>query len=120
MGQTIYLNPMNKTKSKWKDLGDNQILEGKGFFISYNPDTSSSKMGLGELYNKLGAFYGSMLGEKIEDDGRAETALVNKKIFYILNGDFRKEYEIISKGFNKCLEFYKSKPELHSGWSTKI
>ena len=52
------------------------------------------------------------------DDGSVETALVKNGKYYILNGDFRKEYEeIIDKGFSACKKFFDSKPELHSSWS---
>ena len=38
-----------------------------------------------------------------------ETALSNGDDFFVLDGDFRKEYEeIIDQGFEKCYEFYTS------------
>ena len=103
---------------KWKKLSDNEVLNGKGFYISYNSDTSTSKMGLGMFLNKLGGLMGGL-----EDDGRAETALVKKgkkNVFYILNGDFRKQYEKLFPSFNKCLKFFMENKENWSKWSTGI
>jgi hypothetical protein len=51
-----------------------------------------------------------------------ETALVDYKngaTFYILNGDFRKEYEsVIDGGFEACLRVYKSNLDKRSSWSS--
>ena len=109
-------------EKKWNDLGDNQVLSSDGFYISYNPDTGASKSGLGELFNLLGH---NISDGKLEVDGRAETALVlktgnGKNIFYILNGDFRKEYEeLFPKGFAACKKFYdRNKKKHRSNWST--
>lgn len=76
----------------------NFILKGKDFYISYNPNTSS-----------LGVFGG---------DGE-ETALVKDDKYYILNGDFRKEYEsIVEQGFDICKEFFDKKAKNSiSDWS---
>lgn len=111
-------------KKEWKKFNDNEILEGRGFFISYNPNTNLSKSGLGKVYNLMGAQIGHITGITLEDDGRAETALVKKnnetrpRKFYILNGDFRKEYsELVPKGFKTCYKFFNSKSEFKSGWS---
>ena len=99
---------MNKISlNKWKttDMG-NQVLDGKGFHISYN---ASPGVGVG--------MWGS-------DDGSDETALVNhkgKRIYYILNGDFRKDYEkLVKKGYKACKEFYNNnKEKFDSSWSRK-
>lgn len=64
---------------KWKQCGPlNSCIFGEGFYISFAP----------------------MLNE---------TALVldEPKRFYILHGDYRKEYEtIIDKGFDECLSLF--------------
>lgn len=53
----------------------NVCTQGKGFYISYNPNTSCGP----------------------------ETALVYKEKFYILLGDYQKEYKpIIKKGYKVC------------------
>ena len=50
-----------------------------------------------------------------------ETALIKDDNYYILNGDFRKEYEeIIDKGFQKCLELYYANLEKRSFWSSDV
>lgn len=92
---------MNK---KWKRtvMGD-AILDCGDFFISYRGNTRSV-MG-------ITAFAG--------DNGGAETALIKGNDYYILNGDFRKEYEkVADKGFEECVKFFNTKKEKHeSSWS---
>lgn len=90
--------------SKFKKLNSNYVLHGDGFYISYLPEGSDMFW-----FNP------------------AETALVNKKSkvanpYYILNGDFRKDYEKIADGgYSVCKKFFNEKkkedPELVSGWS---
>ena len=99
------MKPKKKKTIKWNALAHNQVLSGNGFYISFN----------------------SLPGEFIlsfrSDDDSCETALVKRvgghKRFYILNGDFRKEYEkLVSKGFKACMEFFRSKEKEHkSSWS---
>ncbi len=104
-----------KTKEKpvWKVMGGlsgNEILDFDGFFISYLPP---------------GGFGISMFAA--DGDG-GETALVvmdggaNKvsgNSYYILNGDWRKDYEkVAQKGLKACMDFYKRKKRNHgSSWS---
>ena len=48
------------------------------------------------------------------DNGSNETALCYDGKYFILNGDFRSDYEkIIDKGFNVCMKFYLSKRDKH-------
>jgi len=80
--------------SEWKQPfnleKDHFILQGKKFHISFIEYESSPSQ---ELYPRPN-----------------ETALVNKNTCLILIGDYRKEYEqLISKGYNACKKFYKSK-----------
>jgi hypothetical protein len=94
-------------KAKWKagPGGWNIVLQGKGFFISYLPNTDI----LG-----IGCFAG---------DGLDETAIVytedGKYRYYIPNGDFREDYEKIYKeGLAACMVFFRSKQgEFGSSWS---
>jgi len=93
-------------KSRWtRNLGlfsSNYILKSvDGFYISYN-------------YNPGG---GAALFESDYDSD--ETALVSDDKFYILNGDFRKEYEeLIDQGFFACKEFFDNQSdEIKSSWS---
>ena len=77
---------------------NNEVLEGNGFWISYNPCPLGSDS--------------------------AETALCigdeNATSYLILNGDFRQQYaELVDKGLSECIEFYKSKKaEFQSFWSS--
>jgi len=119
------MKPKTTRRVRWENLHDNEVLKMKDFYISYNPDTNASKAGLGAAWNSFGSLIGVLVRKELEDDGRAETALVKisskGNTFYILNGDFRKEYEKLAlKGFAACLKFYKSKPQFRSNWSTDI
>ena len=89
-------------KHKWKQGNSNQTLKGKGFMISYlSPKTNLTGI---KLFNA--------------DDEQAETAIVVDGKYYILNGDFRKEYEAaIEKGLIACIQIFKAHPELKSSWS---
>lgn len=78
----------------------NYILKAEDFFISYNPNP------------------GGMISSFAGDDGSVETAIVKGENYYILNGDFREEYEaLVDEGFDVCYNFFLSKPELKSSWS---
>ena len=88
--------------------GVNYLLEGDdpNFFISYNPNPGCGI-----------SIFGS-------DDESAETALVvrNKGSYryFILNGDFRHEYEkVLDSGLAACMAVYdKNKAEHDSSWTT--
>lgn len=81
------------------DNGLNWMLKMDGWHISYNRDTSN-----------LGGF---MVG-----DQEQETAICVDGNYYILNGDFRQEYESLSeKGLDACITFFLTHPELKSSWS---
>ena len=81
----------------------NQLLEGDGFCISYNPDTLSILGGLGA------------------GDVPEETALVKGSQFFILNGDWRKHYErLLPDGWDACFSFFKKRNKRYvSSWSDK-
>lgn len=87
----------------------NEVINGRGFYISYNPAPGAGF----PLFKS--------------DNGDSETALVDENCkvcngnhFYILNGDFRKEYkEVVSKGLKECLKIYKAnKSKFDSTWTT--
>lgn len=91
------------TKFRKNPSGSNYLLEGEGFYISYNSHP------------------GGGINFFMADDGRDETALCIEKengdrLWLILNGDFRKEYEErFPKGLDACIELYqKLKQEHHS------
>lgn len=114
-------------KKEWKLNNGNEVLIGDGFYISYNPDCSSSATM--KQINSLGHEMGKLIGEIIEKRPGSETALVHindinsnfDRTYFILNGDFRDQYfDLFDKGFEACHKFFESKPEFHSGWSTKI
>lgn len=102
--------------SEWRkvqgplSLSPNCLLQGDGFYISYNPNTSAS---------------GSLLGSFFAGDGDGEeTALVDERgrgrEFYILNGDFRSAYErLLPDGWNGCKQFFdQQKAHAESSWTT--
>lgn len=77
----------------WRRQERNVMLEMDGFWISYNPNT----------------------------DTGAETALCKDGNYYILLGDFRKQYEqLVDKGFNACLKFFKENLDKKSSWSDGV
>lgn len=90
-------------KIEWKALpgAENMVLDGDGFYISYNPSPCS------------------LISMFRSDTGGAETALcVTEREYYILNGDFRKEYEEAFPDLQECQEVYeKLKGEYRSSWS---
>jgi len=83
----------------------NYVLNGSNFHISYSDVVRNGICGI--------SFFAS-------DDRSNETALCKNGKYYILNGDFRKDYEkLINKGFNACYKFYLSKKNKYdSSWST--
>lgn len=97
---------------KWEKMPaphTNEIMQCDGFSISYNPNPGAT----------IFSFRG--------DNGCDETALIieeggaAKPFYFILNGDFRKEYEAVADDLSKCLEFYDSKKDEHrSSWSGDI
>ena len=93
---------------EWKKGKNNYILEGDGFYISYNS-----------------APWGGVFPMFAADNNSDETALCIEKgdqiLGYILNGDFRKDYEqVVNQGLNACMEIYKKyKKKYNSSWSTK-
>lgn len=105
---------------QWVKNKFNLVLQGEDFYISYNPDmeitTKESSFGWAQI---LGELFGL-------DHSKNETALVKTnskgedKIFYILHGDFRTEYELLFRhGFKACYKFYLSqKKKYGSNWST--
>ena len=95
-----------------------ELLEGDGFSVSYLPTQSESTIICGLLLQSIGGG-GPELCEETD-----ETALIHieegKKIYRILKGDFRKDYEaIVDQGFQACFDFFNSKRKEHgSPWST--
>ena len=92
-------------KFKCSNAG-NYVLDGDGFFISYQPNPCP--MGV--------TFFAS-------DNYSDETALVvpsdSKNKWRILNGDFRKEYEnAIRNGLKACIEVYEANISQKSSWSS--
>jgi hypothetical protein len=92
---------------KWETTTmGNEVLDGDGFFISYQPNQ-----------NVLG------IKSFSADTSSGETALVNKKassFFYlILNGNFKKEYEkLVPLGYDACVKFFNEMKKKHkSSWS---
>lgn len=92
----------------------NEVLLGDDFHISYNPATGAGI--------PLAAILSGLVGAP---NGLPETALCvhpdedDKRVWYILNGDFRKEYEeAFPNGLETCLEVYRRNIQHRSDWST--
>ncbi len=103
----------------WKKLDSNEVLQGEGYYISYCPNTNKEE--LGQLLNILGS---KLTLGKFEADGRAETALCIKETettrrkFFILNGDFRKDYEKCQT-VDDCFKVFRKNTKYRSNWSDK-
>ena len=94
-----------KTKKHvWRKNTNNSVLDGDGFFISFNTNPCCGFDGFES------------------DNNSSETALVNRSsdiAYRILNGDFRQEYEaVIDDGWDACLAVYeKHETEHRSSWT---
>lgn len=108
---------MNSKKS-WVKNTYNEVLVCDEFYISYNPNLNANEDT--QLLNELGSLVGSLVGLDLNRDGTPETALVKNGEFYILKGDFRKQYsKLFPKGFDACKKFFDEQEALHgSDWST--
>lgn len=86
---------------KSRGNGRNSVAFGDEFCVSFNPNIHALIPGWGS------------------DDGGPETALVLDGKYYILNGDYRKDYrQLIPQGKEACLAFYKAQPVAkRSSWS---
>jgi len=97
---------MNKATFKKRQGHDNELLQGEGFYISYNPSPCD---------NIAGSFFSS-------DGGGAETALAvdseGQKVWMILNGDYRKAYQAAFPDKEACIKVYKKHIEHRSSWSS--
>lgn len=85
---------VRKTLAKLRIYPDNnQVIRGKGFKISY-----------------------AVAGSGPTGD---ETAIVYRKKFYILNGNWLKEYKpLVKRGYKACKAFFDSKKDKHLNfWS---
>lgn len=102
---------------KWKQQQgrNNQTLTAEDFYISYNPATGDDE--LGSLITMLG---NAISPDELSMRDGEETALRGPdRAWYILEGDFRKEYEeAFPKGFEACLQVYKANISKRSNWST--
>ena len=88
----------------WKQYEFNQVMDGDDFFVSYNPDTTAA-------FGAISLFAGDGVGE--------ETALCIDGKYFILNGDFRKEYEDAIDNVDHCRAIYdKNKAEHDSSWTS--
>lgn len=104
-----------ENKITWHKNLKNLVLKGQGFYISYNPNTFNGHGELTDIANRLA----SLVGAEEVTDGE-ETALFGNNTWYILTGDFRKEYEeVFDRGFLACLDVYNShKNTNRNNWST--
>jgi hypothetical protein len=100
-----------KAKFLWRiTQAGNMVLDGDDFFISYQPASSGKILGM--------AFFDS-------DFQQGETALCllsgDGTSYFILNGDFRKEYEAAFPDLQACMVVYAENRKMHrSSWSEDI
>ena len=112
---------MNKIKKEavWEKVAgkNNEILQSDTFYVSYNPNTGASHMGLSDLGNMIGAAF---LGEDQKLTDGEETALCYEGRFDILTGDFRKQYaRALPEGLEACKEVFKKHEAKHkNNWTT--
>ena len=103
-------------KYKWEKMPmGNSILRKRGWKVSYNPDTEASARL--SRFGIINSFPVELFSDK--KVSTQETALIIDGKYYILNGDFSKDYESI-KSKKEAFQFYKSKEgEFGSAWSTE-
>lgn len=96
-----------RISDRWYEVGNTERLDGDGFFISYNPDTS-----------QLGV--DALTGIDYAGDEPRETALCNWATTLILNGGCLQQYEDrVDDGYEACYQFYLAqKPTYGSTWSS--
>lgn len=91
--------------SNFISIGQNEVWKiEKGFYFSYNANP------------------GGGIGIFSADEGSDETAMVIGGLFYILNGDFREQYQEAFKqgGKQACVDYYNSMQEkFGSSWTTE-
>lgn len=103
---------------KWKKIANNYTLSGDGFYISYVSGRKTDPLLV--MLTELGNSIKKSVGDDKEFTDGEETALCKDGEYFILTGDWRKEYEkAFPKGYEACLEIYKNNKEEHSNeWST--
>lgn len=84
---------LHEDECQWESMGANEVLHREGFYISYNPNTYD------------------IPGKK-----SPETALCVDDKFYILKGDFRKEYEKV-EDYKSSKEIFDKNIKHKSSWS---
>ena len=95
----------NTINKKWiySCTGENKILQGDSFYVSYHPDPIGGDRGFdGET---------AVVLENENNNGTIQ----NK--FYILKGDFRKEMEEAFPDLQACMLVFYKYPEKKSSWS---
>jgi len=94
-------------KLNWKCVGglsNNKTLNFDGFYISFATGSGLSTLSIFS-----------------SDSGSSETALCVEDKFFILNGDFREDYERLGpKGLKDCMDFFIANKEKSSTWSDEI
>lgn len=108
---------MNTKKIEWKKIrwAGNEVLSGKGFFISYQPFSKPTPEQ--ELMNGVGAI---LFGAP---KNTPETALLipAEESCLILEGDWRKEYaKAFPGGLQSVLAVYQKNIKHRTKWSTDV
>lgn len=99
------------TTTTWGKNRSNSVLNGGGFYISYNHRASQR--------HEIGILAALLSGDESMMDATEETALYDGVTWRILKGDFRSEYEAAFPDLDKCLAVYEKHKKAHrSSWST--
>ena len=88
----------------------NVVLETEDLRVSYNPSIQPHPF--------VDGFIAPLLGQ--QSSGLEETALKMGGVWYILNGDFRIEYEKAFPNPEACLAVYRRNMQHRSNWSTDL
>lgn len=100
------------------DGAPNQVIQGNGFFLSYNPQAGDGMSGL--VARVLTSITGKEYGDRVEETALRIDHPDGSRTWCVLDGDFREEYtEALSGGIASVLEVYNRHKAAHrSNWST--
>jgi len=100
-----------KKNLAWIPQDKNDVLAGEGFHVSYIHRTGANTKAFTEIFNQL--------GEEVKDGEETALYLEEEKLWLILEGDFRKQYEkAFPKGIEACRAVYNKNIKHRSNWSS--
>lgn len=97
---------------EWKQVGNNYILQGDGFFISYNPGVPNPVSDLIAMLS--GKTRNNHETAIVIEDGKGE----GQNKYLILVGDHRAKYKtVFADGLPACQEVFFANQQARSEWS---